>query len=182
MRRESKWRRRVFSPRSLKRQAPAPLGGRRWRRSLARLPCLATRLHNFPEIESFLRKRHFFMVPSGEVASPLSTAPAVPAPWVLASFGEGLELPVVVPVAPFFIAAPPVVVLLFISSHKRAAPRPCEKTCCDRHGRCGEHGSIGCAGLSQGGIPLSAQRRATKRRSSASARTSVASRAPETIG
>jgi hypothetical protein len=42
---------------------------------------------------------------------------------VLASFGEGLELPVVVPVAPFFIAAPPVVVLLFISSHT-SVPRP----------------------------------------------------------
>jgi hypothetical protein len=57
------------------------------------------------------------MVPPGEVASPfLSTAPAVPAPCVLASFGEGLERPVVVPVAPFFIAAPPAAVLLFISS------------------------------------------------------------------
>jgi hypothetical protein len=77
--------------------------------------CLATRLHNFPDRESFLPGRHFSTVPPGEVASPsLSTAPAVPAPCVLASFGEGLELPVVVPVAPFFIAAPPVVVLLFI--------------------------------------------------------------------
>ena len=57
------------------------------------------------------------MVPPGEVASPfLSTAPAVPAPCVLASFDEGLELPVVVPVTPLFIAAPAVVVLLFISS------------------------------------------------------------------
>lgn len=56
------------------------------------------------------------MVPPGEVASPfLSTAPAVPAPCVLASFGEGLELPVVVPVVPFFTAAPPAVVLLFVS-------------------------------------------------------------------
>ena len=35
------------------------------------------------------------MVSRGEVASPLlSTAPAVPAPYVLASFGEGPELPV----------------------------------------------------------------------------------------
>jgi hypothetical protein len=35
---------------------------------------------------------------------------------VLASFDEGLELPVVVQVTPLFMAAPPVVVLLFISS------------------------------------------------------------------
>ena len=39
---------------------------------------------------------YFFMVPPGEAASPfLSTAPAVPAPCVLASFGDGLELPLV---------------------------------------------------------------------------------------
>jgi hypothetical protein len=70
------------------------------------------------------------MIPPGEVASPFSsTAPAVPAPCVLASFGEGLELPVVVPVAPFFIAAPPVVVLLFILSSAvafEAGPPACE--------------------------------------------------------
>ena len=65
------------------------------------------------------------MVPPGEVASPfLSTAPAVPAPCVLASFGEGLELPVVVPVVPFFTAAPPAVVLLFVSLPAVAA-LPC---------------------------------------------------------
>src|SRR5215212_9200709 len=70
------------------------------------------------------------MVPPGEVASPfLSTAPAVPAPCVLASFGDGLELPVVVPVAPLFIAAPPPVVRLFISSLAvafEAGPPACE--------------------------------------------------------
>ena len=43
------------------------------------------------------------MVPAGEVASPfLSRAPAVPPPCVLASFDEGLELPVVVSVTPLF--------------------------------------------------------------------------------
>ena len=49
---------------------------------------------------------YFFMVPPGEAASPfLSTAPAVPAPCVLASLEEGFELPVVVSVAaPLFIA------------------------------------------------------------------------------
>src|SRR5690242_16713026 len=47
------------------------------------------------------------MVPPGVVASPfLSTAPAVPAPCVLASFGEALEAPVVAPAASFFLAAP----------------------------------------------------------------------------
>jgi hypothetical protein len=48
---------------------------------------------------------------------------------VLASFGEGLERPVVVPVAPFFIAAPPAVVLLFVSSPAvdfEAGPSACE--------------------------------------------------------
>ena len=33
--------------------------------------CLATRLHNFPGLNSFLPKRHLFIVPPGEVASPL---------------------------------------------------------------------------------------------------------------
>jgi len=57
------------------------------------------------------------MVPPGVVASPdFSAEPAVPAPWLLALPGEGAELPVVVPVAPFFIAAPPPVVLPFMES------------------------------------------------------------------
>jgi hypothetical protein len=57
------------------------------------------------------------MVPPGVVASPFFSAdPAIGAPWVLASFAEGMELPVVVPVAPFFIAVPPLVVLPFIES------------------------------------------------------------------
>lgn len=39
---------------------------------------------------------HFFMVPPGVVASPLRSAgPAVPAPCVLASFADAIELPVV---------------------------------------------------------------------------------------
>ena len=47
------------------------------------------------------------MVPPEDVASPfLSTAPAVPAPCVLASFGDGLDAPVVAPAVPFFLAAP----------------------------------------------------------------------------
>ena len=65
------------------------------------------RQRNFPDLESFQRERHFFIVPPGDVASPfLSEAPAVPAPCVLASFGEGLEAPVVAPAAPSFLAAP----------------------------------------------------------------------------
>ena len=53
------------------------------------ISCLTTRLHNFPARESFLPGRHYFMVSAEEVASPfLSTAPAVPAPYVLASFGD----------------------------------------------------------------------------------------------
>ncbi len=57
------------------------------------------------------------MVPPGEAASPfLSTAPAVFAPEVLASRDEGGEAPVVVPVAPFFMAVPPPVGLPFMLS------------------------------------------------------------------
>src|SRR5438105_14575508 len=82
---------------------------------------LVTRLHNFPDREWFLPGGHFFMVPPGEVASPfLSTAPAVPAPCMLASFDEGLELPVVVPVTPLFTQALPVVVLC--SYRRRLSP------------------------------------------------------------
>jgi hypothetical protein len=53
-------------------------------------------------------------VPPGVVASPFFSAdPAVPEPCVLASFADGIELPVVVVglVASFFIAAPPPVVV-----------------------------------------------------------------------
>jgi len=53
-------------------------------------------------------------VPPGVVASPFFSAdPAVPEPCVLASFADGMELPVVVVgfVASFFIAAPPLVVV-----------------------------------------------------------------------
>jgi hypothetical protein len=69
---------------------------------------------------------YFFMVPPGEVVSPFfSTALAVPAPCMLASFGEGLELPVV---APFFIAPPPAVVLSFklLPAGFGAGPPECE--------------------------------------------------------
>jgi hypothetical protein len=61
---------------------------------------------------------YFFIVPPGEVASPLFSAePAVPAPWVLASFEDGIEVPVDAPVVPFFIALPPAeVVLPFMES------------------------------------------------------------------
>jgi hypothetical protein len=38
-------------------------------------------------------------------------APAVPAPCVLGSLGDGAELPVVTPVPSFFMAGPPPVVL-----------------------------------------------------------------------
>ena len=48
------------------------------------------------------------MVPPGLAASPFfSAAPAVPAPWVLASFADGIEL-VELPLAPVVPEAPPV--------------------------------------------------------------------------
>jgi hypothetical protein len=48
------------------------------------------------------------MVPPGLAASPFfSAAPAVPAPWVLASFADGIEL-VELPLAPVVSEAPPV--------------------------------------------------------------------------
>src|SRR3982074_3923207 len=51
---------------------------------------------------------YFFIVPPGVVESPFFSAePAVPAPWLLASFAEGTELPVVAPAASFFIVVPP---------------------------------------------------------------------------
>jgi uncharacterized RDD family membrane protein YckC len=47
-------------------------------------------------------------VPPGLAASPFfSAAPAVPAPWVLASFADGIEL-VELPLAPVVPEAPPV--------------------------------------------------------------------------
>ena len=50
--------------------------------------------------------RYFFIVPPGVVASPFfSAGPATGAPWVLASFADGMEVPVVG--APSFMAAPP---------------------------------------------------------------------------
>ena len=56
---------------------------------------------------------YFFMVPPGDAASPFfPTEPAVPAPCVLGSLEEGMELPVVVAGVPsFFMAGPPPVVL-----------------------------------------------------------------------
>jgi hypothetical protein len=57
------------------------------------------------------------MLPPGVVALPVFSAePAVDAPWLLASPADGAVLPVVVPVDPFFMAAPPPVVLPFIDS------------------------------------------------------------------
>jgi hypothetical protein len=48
-----------------------------------------------------IRLVYFFMVPPCDAASPfLSAAPAVPAPCVLASFAEGMDVPVVAPVTP----------------------------------------------------------------------------------
>jgi hypothetical protein len=95
---------------------------------------------------------------------------------VLASFGEGLEPPVVVPGAPFFIAASLVVALLFISSHT-SVPRlvPARRHVAIVMDDAVSHG-IGCAGLSQGGIPRvrnGGNQTARKR----FARTSVTSRA-----
>jgi hypothetical protein len=52
-------------------------------------------------------------------------------------------------------------------------PIPARRNVANRHGRCDGRGSVGCAGLSQGQHSLSAQRRANKQRSNASARTSV---------
>jgi len=97
MRRAMKWRCSVFLPSSLKKGRLQRFSGERFAPKPDQVTaCLATRLHNFPDLESFLRGRPFFMVPPGEVASPfLSTAPAVPAPCVLASFGEDPERPVV---------------------------------------------------------------------------------------
>ena len=61
---------------------------------------------------------YFFMVPPGDAASPFfPTEPAVPAPCVLGSLEEGMELPVVVAGVPsFFMAGPPPVVLPFMLS------------------------------------------------------------------
>jgi hypothetical protein len=58
------------------------------------------------------------MVPPGDAASPFfPTEPAVPAPCVLGSLEEGMELPVVVAGVPsFFMAGPPPVVLPFMLS------------------------------------------------------------------
>jgi hypothetical protein len=58
------------------------------------------------------------MVPPGDAASPFfPTEPAVPAPCVLGSLEEGIELPVVVAGVPsFFMAGPPPVVLPFMLS------------------------------------------------------------------
>ena len=48
------------------------------------------------------------MVPPGLAASPFFSAePAVPAPWVLASFADGIEL-VELPLAPVVLEEPPV--------------------------------------------------------------------------
>jgi hypothetical protein len=97
---------------------------------------------------------------------------------VLALFGEGLEPPVVVPGAPFFIAASLVVALLFISSHA-SVPRlvPARRHVAIVMDDAVSHSSIGCAGLSQGGIPRvrnGGNQTARKR----FARTSVASPCP----
>ena len=46
-------------PRSLKRQAPAPIGGKDAPKPDKVIACLATPLHNFPGRESFLPGRHF---------------------------------------------------------------------------------------------------------------------------
>jgi hypothetical protein len=55
-----------------------------------------------------VRQFYLFIVLPGVVASPFFSAePAVPAPWLLASLAEGMELPVVAPVALFFIFVPP---------------------------------------------------------------------------
>jgi hypothetical protein len=55
-----------------------------------------------------LRQFYFFMVPPGLVASPFFSAePAVSAPWVLASFPDGIEL-VELPLAPVVPETPPV--------------------------------------------------------------------------
>ena len=60
---------------------------------------------------------YFFIVPPGDVASPFFSAdPATGAPWELASFAEGMELPVVALFPSFFMAAPPPVVLPFMES------------------------------------------------------------------
>ena len=51
---------------------------------------------------------YFFIVPPGLAASPFFSAePAVPAPWVLASFADGIEL-VELPLAPVVLEEPPV--------------------------------------------------------------------------
>ena len=101
--------------------------------------CLATRLHNFPGRESFLPGRHFFMVSAGEVASPfLSTAPAVPAPYVLASFGDAWNC------RSSWCAT---------NASKRAAPVRARKTCCESSRTKRWRAGVVCASLSQGGIP-----------------------------
>jgi hypothetical protein len=74
---------------------------------------------------------YFFIVPPGEAASPFFSAePAVFAPWVLASFDEGLEFWAAGPVVSFFMADPPPVVLPFMDSPVvvllAAGPPACE--------------------------------------------------------
>ena len=54
----------------------------------------------FDEAFPWTRYAYFFIVPPGDVASPfLFAAPAVPAPWVLASLPDGIALS-------FFISPP----------------------------------------------------------------------------
>ncbi|MGY2905163.1 hypothetical protein ACVWVY_004184 [Bradyrhizobium sp. URHC0002] len=55
---EAKRRGRVSSPSPLKRQAPAPSGGKIAPKPDKVAACLATRVHNFPGRESFLPERH----------------------------------------------------------------------------------------------------------------------------
>jgi hypothetical protein len=153
----SKWRCRVSSPRSLKKgRLQRPLGGKIAPKPDKVTVCLATPLHNFPDRESFLPGRHFFMVPPGATL-PCASA-AVPASSCCER--NGFHLP-----GRFPSGTGPLIdcgclhAFLYPSQagcatnvRKRAAPNPYKKDML-RSPRTMRLCSVGCASLSQDGPP-----------------------------
>ena len=102
---------RARSARTCPATLPDGAGGLGLQASRARLPrrsvrLLGSRFKNQKDCTGALY--YFFIVPPGLAASPFFSAePAVPAPWVLASFADGIEL-VELPLAPVVLEEPPV--------------------------------------------------------------------------